>query len=382
MMREEAMQKALGGATAGPVPAAPLYLSLYLEPRRRRSLAEVYREMAGAGSELVLTFEDELAARVEAWRRAWQAITDPPAWMPCQLGPSRTAVAGARVTFEEGRCLWYPPGADRHSDDLLAFYDNRSEDIWELSNPPVTSAQVESALPVPSAERYLSDGQGRYPQLLHERFGDQYCLVAATGTPYWLSYDTFGFRAFMENMRQRPELLLAACRRNLQILLAQAQACWLAGTRVMFIEECLSGPDLISAADYRRFCWPFLRDFLTGLKDLGFTTVCYHCGGIQGRLELLAQSAADALAFEESKKGFVIDLAQIRREIGEEKVLFGNTDAVLIRDGAQQDIMADVQRQYAAAGPRFVASIGSPFTLDTSEEKVSMLVRAAATLRE
>ncbi len=116
-------------------------------------------------------------------------------------------------------------------------------------------------------------------------------------------------------------------------------------------------------------------------RQIGLQTVFYHCGAVEGRLDLLAGSAADALAFEESKKGFVVDLARIRREIGPDKVLFGNTDVVLVRDGSPERIAADVQRQYAEAGPRFVASIGSPLTLDTDEEKIAALAEAAESLR-
>lgn len=66
-----------GGAAVSP-PAAPLYLSLYLEPRRRKLLAQVYAEMAERASSLRLTFEEEIEARLEALTRAVALFADPP----------------------------------------------------------------------------------------------------------------------------------------------------------------------------------------------------------------------------------------------------------------------------------------------------------------
>ena len=108
---------------------------------------------------------------------------------------------------------------------------------------------------------------------------------------------------------------------------------------------------------------------------MGFRVVYYYCGSVEGRLEYLAHLPADALAFEESKKGFTIDLGRIREALGSDRLLFGNTDAVLLRDGSAAQIAAEVARQYAAAGPRFVVSQGSPATLDTPPEKLDVLGR-------
>lgn len=381
MSGSTAMRQTLQGDCRATVPAAPLYLGLYLEPRRRRHLAGVYREMASGARVLELTCDVELEARVEAWRRSWDCFAVKPSWMPTQLGFPRSAVEGARVEFDEERCLWYAPGADTPRTDYLAIYDSTHQGVWEQPAPPQTPAAIQTAVPLVQDMQQPDPYLAAFPRRLQEEFGREHLLYTATGTPFWLSYGLFGFAGLMENLRRAPHLITQACERQLHNLLWSAEQAWQAGLRAIFVEECFSGSDLISRADYLNCCWPFTRDLLAGLKRLGFAVVFYHTGGVEDRLDLLASCAADALAFEESKKAFEISLARIRREVGAEKVLFGNLDVVLLRDSTAQQIEAELQQEYAQAGPRFVASTGSPLTLDTQPQQADLLIQSAAGLR-
>ena len=381
MSPNDLLHRALTGAVSGPVPCAPLYLGLYYAGPQRRELAQVYRDLADGADELELTLELEANARAEVWRRLHGRLGRKPDWVPGLLGPARTGIDGARVAFRPGQCLWYPPGGSEATGDLLGPYHSSHTGVWEADSPPDTLAAIDAALPRSSPEDYLADDRALCARHLQETLGEDTCVYVSSGSPYWACYSLFGFAGLMQNLRQRPELVLRAAERALQGRLAYAQAAWQAGFRLLFVEECLSGSDLISSEDYRRFVGPFLREMLQECRQIGLQTVFYHCGGVEGRLDLLAESAASALAFEESKKGFVVDLGQVRREIGPEKTLFGNTDVVLVRDGTPERIAAEVQRQYAAAGPRFVVSIGSPLTLDTAEEKIAVLAEAAKGLR-
>ncbi len=374
MTARERLLAALSGDTVVPPPAAPIYLQLYLEPRRRRHLAQVYSEMAAGEIELRPTFEQEIEARLEALDRSLSVFRHPPAWLPIELGPGRAAVHGCRVRPGPHQCLWYPPGGGEPT-DLLAPFDNRHGDLWEcegeLPDPGLSLAD----LPPPSVAAIADSGALEYTTRAMSRFADRFLLYGSTGAPFWHCYSRLGFVGLMAGLRERPDLVDAWAQADLQRLLAGAAALRHAGVSCMFVEECLSGADLISVADYRRHAWPATRDLLAGLRDMGFRVVYYYCGSVEGRLEYLAHLPADALAFEESKKGFTIDLGRIREALGPDRLLFGNTDAVLLRDGSAAQIAAEVARQYAAAGPRFVVSQGSPATLDTPPEKLDVLGR-------
>ncbi len=373
MSERERLLAALGGRSPVPPPVAPLYLGLYLEPHRRKTLAHVYAEMAEGDSHLRLTFEEEVEARLEALARALALFAAPPAWLPIGLGPSRTAVHGAKVTFPPGQCLWHPPGGIAPI-DFLAFYDNRHGDVWETEDEPPADASPVAA----SCEDLLASGATEFTRGAVQRFGDRSVLAGSMGTPYWACYARLGFSGMMRALRERPARIDEITAAQLAPALAVARALWEAGIRCMFVEECLSSADLISEADYLRFVYPSTHELVAALSEIGFAVVFYFCGAVEARLPHLAGLPADALAFEESKKGFTIDLARVRAEVGADRLLFGNTDAVLLRDGTAEQLAADVARQYAAAGPRFVVSTGSPPTLDTAPGQLDALTQAAA----
>lgn len=376
MTGPERLLASLRGEVVGPPPAAPIYLQLYLEPRRRRLLAEVYAEMAEGEDCLRLTFEEEIEARLEALDRAAAVFSYPPAWLPISLGPSRQSVHGCKVVLGSGKCNWYAPGGGAPT-DLLAPFDNRHGDVWEREGEPPDIEELAHISPAYTAEGLADAGCLEYTTRAVHRFSGRFLPYASLGAPFWHCYERLGFSGLVSGLRERPELVDACAKADLSAMLQHAAALRKAGVGCVFVEECLSSADLISEEDYRQHALPTTRELLCGLKDLGFCVVYYFCGSVERRLEHLAGLPADALAFEESKKGFIIDLARIRQTVGAERLLFGNVDAVLLRDGSYEQIARATAEQHEAAGPRYVVSQGSPATLDTPPEKLDMLVRAA-----
>jgi len=372
----ERLIEALEGGAPHPPAAAPVYLGLYLEPQRRQALAQVYAETAQGADRLRLSFDEEIQARVEAWARTVRLLRCPPAWLPTSLGPARASVHGCEVSLRGGSCLWTPPDGGRPM-DLLAPYDDTIGDRWEVPGEIPRVEDVLRELGSPTEDDLLKAGHLEYPARVVERVGAQFVVAGALGTPYWHCYERLGFAGMMRALREHTDVMLAIMTVNLDRLITRARAYRRAGVTCMFVEECLSSADLISEKDYLRFAYPGTHDLLLALKDLGFYVVYYYCGAVEGRLPHLAGLPADALAFEESKKDFILDLGRIRAEVGPERLLFGNTAAVLLRDGTQQQIAEDMALQYAQAGPRYVAGIGSPATLDTPPQKLDMLMRAA-----
>jgi len=381
MNGKETLAAALRGRIDVPVPVAPLYLGLYFEPKRRQALAEVYRELVRGEGEAVLTVDQMLDVSIEAWARVWEPLRDRPHLMCGYWLLDRAGAEGARVVVRDGHVWWYAPGQSDPLFDYAAYYDNAHGDVWDRVDGPSTAAEVSAAVPVYPWESYLGDDSDELLRRVQARYGQDHMQYASAGSPFWVGYGLWGFAGYMETLRQRPEQEQADCQRYLDSNLQAARAMWEAGYRTYFVEECFTGSDLISPSDFAEVSWPYTRDLLAGLKDIGFQVIFYLTGGLEGRLEHLAGCAADALAFEESKKSFTIDLAAIRREIGPDKVLLGNVDVVLVRDGSEERIREEVRRQYEAAGPRYIVSIGSPLTLDTTTDKLEMLVRSARGLR-
>jgi uroporphyrinogen-III decarboxylase len=88
----------------------------------------------------------------------------------------------------------------------------------------------------------------------------------------------------------------------------------------------------------------------------------------------------DALAVEESKKGFAVEIGDVIRGVGDRCCVFGNVDAIeVMSKGGRDDIAAEVGRQLRAGAQAkgFVLSQGSPFTPDTPPEKIGWFIDCA-----
>jgi uroporphyrinogen decarboxylase len=250
--------------------------------------------------------------------------------------------------------------------------------LWEAGDPPTSAAEVRARMPVTSAEALRASGLHVLTEQLLEQTGGTHALYGSCSAPYPAVYNLLGFSGLMFAMREQPELVTVAAECSLAATVTYAEAARAAGLEVMFVEEWACSADLISPQDYAQFAWPFERDLCRELTRLGFATVFYFCGSIEDRLDKLAQLDVSALAFEESKKGFRIDLRAVRKAIGPERCLFGNLDVTLVRDLPAGPLLRVVDDLIRAAGPQaFVTSVGSPLTLDTPPAKVDLLMEAA-----
>jgi len=369
---------ALGGGRPAILPVAPLYLSLYLAKVRHETYAEEWRRRAElAGGTMGVTFEDELAVQREVWYSGYEVFAEAPDWLTLPIVGSRRPLEGCVVALEdEGACYWTSAAGMRHRLDL-PFSDAVSP-RWEATDPPRSAEEARARIPVPESRDIEEAGHLELARRLLAEVGETYALCWLTGSPYTAGYAHLGFQGLMLAMREQPEVLLAIAEAQLEVLLAWATAVRNAGVQVVFVEEWACGADLISPEHYRTFAWPFERELCRELRRLGFRTVFYFCGAIDDRLAELSGLEADALAFEESKKGWRVDIGEVRGTAGPERCLFGNLDVVRVRDGDREALRRDVRRQIDAAGSKaFVTSIGSPLTLDTPPHKVDWLIEAA-----
>ncbi|NIQ99328.1 MAG: hypothetical protein GTN78_03895, partial [Gemmatimonadales bacterium] len=141
----------------------------------------------------------------------------------------------------------------------------------------------------------------------------------------------------------------------------------------IFVEECMASADIISPSMYREFCLPYARQTLQFYEDMGFRTVLYVSGNLMPLLEDLRELPFTALAFEEDRKGYGIDLARVR-EMLPDKILFGNVDAAWLQEASDEEVLVEARRQVSIAGAdgRFILSTGSPLTPGTSLERVKL----------
>lgn len=102
---------------------------------------------------------------------------------------------------------------------------------------------------------------------------------------------------------------------------------------------------------------------------------------MRGRFENILAVEADALAFEESKKGFSIELMNIAEQLNGKRVLLGNLDSInILQEGTQKQLKEAIEQQLTIGKRnkhRFIMSLGSPVTPQTSVERVALYCELA-----
>jgi uroporphyrinogen-III decarboxylase len=161
-------------------------------------------------------------------------------------------------------------------------------------------------------------------------------------------------------------------------------AAWAAvGVHGVYVEEVFTGADMISPQSYDQFVFAYNQPYFAHMRQLGLFPIHYVCGDVLPRLDRILALDIAAVAVEESKKNFSIEIDQVIGRVGGRVAVLGNIDTIRFGlHGTTADMAGEVRRQaQAGAGNRrFIVSTGSPFPLDTNPRLIDTLVATAHSL--
>jgi uroporphyrinogen-III decarboxylase len=243
-----------------------------------------------------------------------------------------------------------------------------------------TPEDIDRLIPIPSKK----EGRNDLADALLKEYGDRLFPVSHIDSPLWACCDLFGFEKMMTNTVTRGDLIKYACRRFLDANIKILGGLKLLGAKAIWIEECMT--NMISPAAFAEFNVPFLSRLIDEIHSLGLKSIYYFTGNPQDKLKQILSVGTDALALEESKKGFIINIEDIAKEVQGKITLFGNLDPIsILQNGTEEQLRQEISRQIAAGrqnNNRFIMSTGSPVTPETPVEKVRLycdLVRELGT---
>jgi len=377
------------------VPVAVAYEGLgplqYLRTERdwqlwRRRLDEGKTDM------LPVSYEMYLAHQLEIETEILGEIYMRPAWT--HICPNQTAqdVTGCAVVRRgedlfwlrsDGVASWIAPTLQGEE----ARIGSRWSDLWDRGETGEVvgkaAAKPDHLLqPVPEPTPVQVEAVARsqtwdLAKALAARFKDELPQYIVGTTPYnGLPY-RLGFQALMYAMTEMPEKLHQILQQAIPQPSARLAAARKLGISLMFVEECMASADIISPKMYQEFSFEYDKPALQFYEDMGFRTVLYFSGNLMPFLKYLKELPFTALCCEEDRKNYGIDLAEVRRVIGPDKVLFGNLDALFVQNASDGELLAEVKRQINVAGPHnFILSLGSPLTPGTTLERVRLVTES------
>jgi hypothetical protein len=290
---------------------------------------------------------------------------------------------------------------EQHRDEVLLI-DRRTGETKLVEREPVGGFLIESLLQktgfqakssgdidhlVPPLEpedpdTFLRCGKADLAIRLVEEYGRERYPICSAKSPLWACHTLWGFEPLMRNIAAAPDLVHQACRRYLDYALHKVRRAAAMGAAGIWIEECLT--DLIDPESYAYLSLPYLQQLVEGIHASGLSGILYFCGDPSGKLELIIRAGCDAVGFEESKKGFQIDIEKLTEQINGGCALLGNIDAVqIVEQGRVEQVRAEISRQIQAGcrnGNRFITSCGSPITPATSIQRIRLYLGLAREL--
>ncbi|MHB1274687.1 MAG: uroporphyrinogen decarboxylase family protein [Candidatus Humimicrobiaceae bacterium] len=211
------------------------------------------------------------------------------------------------------------------------------------------------------------------------RYGDDVFLAVHIPSAICEIFDpTTGYLGFEEGLMSfydYPEGIKYFLEKCYEEQLEWAKAFAEAGAHAFIISESYISPDLANPEIYRKFMKPVHARYFKEIKNYGLVPICMFWGDVLPLLGDYVQTNVMAIMFEESKKGFNLDIQKIREKINNRICIFGNLDSnYLLREGSIGEIKDEVIRQAKGARYNFIISNGSPVAPSTPEQNIRCLI--------
>lgn len=252
---------------------------------------------------------------------------------------------------------------------------NREKKIHSINPEIIPDTKKKIDLQIPKIDKKNFVDKDELIERLKERYGKELIALTYIGSPLWRCYSLWGFYNMMLMIKDKPQLVKYACKKYLEETILKIDSAKFLGAEIIWIEECLT--DMISPEDFKEINVPIIKEITDYIREKGMKSIYYYCGNPGRKLNYILFCGMDAIAFEESKKNFSIDIEKIAEIINGKCTLLGNLDALFLEKCSEEELKEALKMQIKAGIKnkyKFVISIGSPITPNTSIEKVKLYI--------
>ncbi|MCF7837207.1 MAG: uroporphyrinogen decarboxylase family protein [Candidatus Marinimicrobia bacterium] len=114
-------------------------------------------------------------------------------------------------------------------------------------------------------------------------------------------------------------------------------------------DYCFNDNPFLSPGMFDDFVTPYLAQLVAGYRELGFYVIKHTDGNIMPILDSLVSTRPHALHSIDPQGG--VELAEVKRQVGDEVCLIGNVNCALLQTGTDDEAAADVRRALAQGMP-------------------------------
>ena len=189
------------------------------------------------------------------------------------------------------------------------------------------------------------DDTVRLLEIIRERTGDEYFIMmhgdSTPGIP-----DGDHMVEFSVELYENPQSVKDRTARRTESALKQAHELKMRGGLLdgfaLCADYCFNTNPFYSPEMFEEFVVGDLKRLIAGYREMGYMTIKHTDGNIMPILEQMVSCAPDALHSIDPQAG--VDLAEVKRLVGDRVALCGNVNCGLLQTGSDEECREDVLR--------------------------------------
>jgi uroporphyrinogen decarboxylase len=157
---------------------------------------------------------------------------------------------------------------------------------------------------------------------------------------------------FVGRLADEPEAVKDEAQRGVDRALARGERIRRWGTVDGFClcsDYCFNDNPFLSPAMFDEFVTPYLAQLVAAYREMGFYVIKHTDGNIMPILDSLVSTRPHALHSIDPQGG--VDLAEVKRRVGDKVCLIGNVNCALLQTGTEDEAAADIRRALSQGMP-------------------------------
>jgi len=229
-------------------------------------------------------------------------------------------------------------------------WDQMTEKERELHRKDIAEIHVMIAERFEHSAIFLHPNPGsleetiRQLEKIREISGDKYFLMihgdATFGIPQGKHMEAFIYR-----LADEPEKVKAEAEKMVHDALERAEKIskykGLLDGFALCSDYCFNTGPFLSPSMFSEFITPYLAKLIRGYREMGFYTIKHTDGNIMPILDQLVEANPHALHSLDPQAG--VDIAEVKRRVGNKVCLIGNVNCALLQTGTEEEVIESVR---------------------------------------